>query len=71
MTLSVNGTSIGSLSCNLAECQKRNLEPQPRGEVPMAPKHKGEKQNEPHINLEEENNRKNRIFESYIRERVL
>jgi len=37
----------------------------------MAPKHKGEKQNEPHINLEEENNRKNRIFESYIRERVL
>ncbi len=37
----------------------------------MTPKSKGEKHNEPHINLEKENNRKNRIFESYIRERVL
>jgi hypothetical protein len=37
----------------------------------MKPKSKGEKQNEPHINLEKENYRKNRIFESYIRERVL
>ncbi len=37
----------------------------------MTHKSKGDKQNEPHINLEEENHRKNRIFESYIRERVL
>ncbi len=37
----------------------------------MTPKSKGEKRNEPHINHEKENHRKNRIFESYIRERVL
>ena len=37
----------------------------------MTPQSKGEKHNEPHINLEKENYRKNRIFESYLRERVL
>ncbi|TRO55720.1 hypothetical protein E2P64_06665 [Candidatus Bathyarchaeota archaeon] len=71
MTLSVNKMSIGSISCNLADDQKRNCTFTPRGEVEMTPKSKGENCNEPHINLEEENHRKNRIFESYIRERVL
>lgn len=37
----------------------------------MTPKSKGEKQNEPHSNLEKEDKQKNRIFEAYFRERVL
>ena len=71
MTLSVNKINIGTLSINLADSQKQNTDLTPRGEVTMTPHSKGEKQNEPHINPEKENQRKNRIFESYIRERVL
>jgi hypothetical protein len=71
MTLSVNKINIGCLSCNLADGPKQKLDSTPRGEVTMTPQSKGEKQNEPHINLEKENYRKNRIFESYLRERVL
>lgn len=71
MTLSVNTISMAALSCDPVDGQKRNFDSTPRGEVPMKPESKGEKHNEPHINLEKENHRKNRIFESYIRARVL
>jgi hypothetical protein len=71
MTVSVKALRIGTLGCNLTDRQSQKLDSPPRGEVTMTPTSKGEKRNEPHNNLEKENYRKNRIFESYIRERVL
>lgn len=71
MTLSVNiRSSTGIIKCHPAECQERNLESNPRGEVTMTPKLEGEKCNDPHETMEEKE-RKNRLFESYLRERVL
>ncbi len=71
MTLSVNiRNNIGITKCHPADCQERNLESNPRGEVTMTPRLEGEKCNEPHETMEEKE-RKNRIFESYLRERVL
>lgn len=72
MTVSVNiRSNIGHLSTNLSSNQDGESKFTPRGEVEMTPKSKGEKQNEPHSNLEKEDKQKNRIFEAYFRERVL
>ena len=70
MTLSVNNFDIKTFHSFPLEYQKQGKAPPPRGEETMKLKSKEEKCNESHTKLEEENHRKNRIFESYIRGRV-
>lgn len=71
MTESVNVRGIiGNQSINLSCYENRECKSKLRGEVRMTPQ-EGGKQNEPHNTFEEEEEQKNRIFESYLRARVL
>ncbi len=72
MTFSVNSNSICDNFCtNLSANRDSHLESKPRGEVTVTPEPEGKKQAEPHTPSMEEEERKNKIFRSTLRERVL
>ena len=72
MTLGVRTTGICDNFCtNLSANRDSHLESKPRGEVTMTPKPEGKKHTEPHTPTKEEEERKNQIFRSTLRERVL
>lgn len=71
MTVGVSISSInGTIKGNLANPHERGYRIKPRGEVIMAPQPENVASKTPHTETEEEQ-RKKRIFASYLEQRVL